>query len=375
MRFALWGCLLAGSSAMIAGCRSADSALPAATQTLQARVVQSQQLELPVQLRATGTVHAKEMAVVSAQVIGRIKQVLVREGDLVHAGQTLVVLDDSALRASLEQSQADVVAAQHAQAAAQANSALAASTLARYKQLESQRSVSLQEIDEVSRRAEEATANLDAQRALADSARARESGAHVMLAYTRLIAPFSGVVTSRMADPGTMAGPGVPLLQIDHAGPLQLQVGVDESVIGGIHRGMQVPVSIAGSSGGEIAGTVADVLPAADVTSHSFQVKIDLPSSISLHVGMYGSAAFGNGVRQAILVPRSAIVARGSLSCVYALDAQGVAQLRYVTVGSQQGNLVEVLSGVASAEKLVDAPSDRELAGKRIVDSENGAKR
>jgi multidrug efflux pump subunit AcrA (membrane-fusion protein) len=81
---------------------------------------------------------------------------------------------------------------------------------------------------------------------------------------------------------------------------------------------------------------------------------------------MYGTAEFANGTRQAILIPRSAVVARGSLNCVYVLDGQGIAQLRYITLGGAQGNLVEVLSGVSAGEKLIDAPSDRDLAGKRI---------
>ena len=66
------------------------------------------------------------------------------------------------------------------------------------------------------------------------------------------------------------------------------------------------------------------------------------------------------------LIPRSAVVARGSLNCAYVLDGQGIAQLRSITLGAEQGNLVEVLSGVSAGEKLVDAPADRDLAGKRI---------
>jgi hypothetical protein len=81
---------------------------------------------------------------------------------------------------------------------------------------------------------------------------------------------------------------------------------------------------------------------------------------------MYGTAEFANGVRQAILIPRSAVVSRGSLSCVYVLDGQGIAQLRYITLGAVQRDRFEVLSGVSAGEKLVDAPSDRDLAGKRI---------
>jgi RND family efflux transporter MFP subunit len=372
MKNVIWASLLAASAAMIAGCHGGESAAtPGTAQTTQARVVESREQEVPVNLRSTGTVHARETAVVSAQVMGRIQQVLVREGDSVRAGQTLVVLDDAALRSQVEQAQAGVKAAVNGQAAAQTNAALAASTLDRYKQLESEKSVSPQEMDEVSRRAEAAAAGLEAVRAQTDAARAQEKGARTMMSYTRLVAPFAGVVTARMADPGTMAAPGVPLIQVDQAGALQLDATVDESAIGAIHNGMKVQVAIDGgasTSGGgtNLDGRVAEIVPAADPSSHSFLVKIDLPSSSQTRAGMYGTAEFANGAKQAILIPRSAVVSRGSLNCVYVLDGQGIAQLRYLTLGAPQGNLVEVLSGVSAGEKLVDAPSDRDLAGKRI---------
>ena len=366
MKTVLWASLLAVTAAMVAGCHGTDSASPAVVQNVQARVVESQVQEVPVNLRSTGTVHAKETAVVSAQVMGRIQQVMVHEGDSVRAGQTLVVLDDAALRAALEQAQAGLKAAQNAQAEAQINASLATSTLDRYKQLESEKSVSPQEMDEVSRRAEAAEANLEAVRAQTGEARAQVNGAHTMLGYTLLAAPFSGIVTARMVDPGTMAAPGVPLIQVDQAGALQLQASVDESAIGAVHKGMKVQVAIDGAGSTSMTGTVAEIVPAADPSSHSFLVKIDLPSSTQLRAGMYGTAEFANGSRQAILIPRSAVVLRGSLACAYVLDGQGIAQLRYLTLGAAQGNLVEVLSGISSGEKLVDAPSDRDLGGKRI---------
>jgi RND family efflux transporter MFP subunit len=365
MKKLLWAGLLVASAAMIAGCHGGDSVSPSAAQTMQARVVESQLQQVPEILRSTGIVHARETAVVSAQVMARIQQVLVREGDSVRTGQTLVLLDDAAMRAQVEQAEAGVKAAQDAQTAAQSNAALATSTLARYKQLESEKSVSPQEMDEVSRRAEAAAANLESARAQTEAARALDSGARTMRNYSRLVAPFAGVVTARMADPGTMAAPGVPLLQVDQDGALQLDATVDESAIASIHEGMKVPVEIGGSIM-NLAGTVAEILPAADPSSHSFMVKIDLLSSSQARAGMYGTAEFANGVRNAILVPRSAVVARGSLSCVYVLDSRGIAQLRYLTLGAMQGNLVEVLSGVSAGEKLIDAPADRDLAGKRI---------
>ncbi len=366
MKRVFTSCLLAASAALMSGCHGNEPTSPAAVQTAQARVVESQQQQVPLNVRATGTVHARETAVVSAQVMGRIQQVLVREGDSVRAGQTLVVLDDAALRASAEQAQAGVKAAQDEQAAAQTDAKLAASTLDRYRQLQAEKSVSPQEMDEVVQRAEASSARLETVRAQTDAARSQESGAHTMLSYTRLVAPFAGIVTARLADPGTMASPGVPLLQVDQAGALQLEATVDESAIAAIHKGMKAQVAIDGASSADLAGIVAEIDPAADPASHSFLVKIDLPSFSQLRAGMYGTAEFANGVRQAIVIPRSTVVMRGSLACAYVLDGQGIAQLRSLTLGATQGGFVEVLSGISAGEKLVDAPSDRDFAGKRI---------
>lgn len=357
--------VLAVAAALLGGCHDGEPASPA-IQTAQAKLVESQQQQVPVTLKTTGTVHARETAMVSAQVMGRIQQVLVREGDTVRAGQTLAVLDDAALRASAMQAKAGVKAAHDQETAAETQAKLAESTLARYKQLETQKSVSPQEMDVVTRQAQAADAQLEAMRAQAEAARAQESAARTMLGYTRLVASFSGVVTARMADPGTMATPGQPLLQVDRAGTLQLQTTVDESVIGIVHNGMKVPVTIDGAGSAALPGVVAEIVPAADPASHSFLVKINLPSSSPLRAGMYGTANFDNGEKQAILIPRSAVVMRGSLPCAYVLDSQGIAQLRYLTLGNPHGDRVEALSGVSAGEKLVDAPSDRDLAGKRI---------
>ena len=361
------GCFLAGTLTMLAGCRSdVAPATPSATQSVKSRVVESQLQQAPVNVRATGALHARETAVISAQVVGRIQQVAVHEGETVKAGQTLAILDDATLRASAEQADAAVAAAQQQQSAAQTNSDLASTTLARYKQLQAQKSVSPQEMDEISRRAEASVAQVDALKAQGNAARAQARGAHAMLSYTHIRAPFAGIVTARMADPGTLAAPGVPLLQVDSMGPLQLQVTVDESAIHAVHVGMKINVDIGGAPSAPAYGTVSQIVPVADPSSHTFLVKIDLPGSNQLRAGVYGTAEIPTGSRQTILVPSSAIIVRGSLAYAYVLDANGIAQLRYVTLGSTHGQSVEILSGISAGERLADEPGDRDLAGKRI---------
>ncbi len=366
MKLILSGCFLAAASVIVAGCHSDVTAKPAPAETVEAQVVESQLRQMPVNVNAVGTLHARETSILSAQVVGRVQQVLVREGDYVSAGQTLAILDDATLRATAEQADAAVAAAQNQQMAAKTNADLASSTLARYKMLQEQKSVSPQEMDEVTRRAEASNAQVAALNAQANAAKAQASGAHTMLQYTRIRAPFAGVITARMVDPGALAAPGVPLLQIDSDGPLQLQATIDESALAAVHIGMSVPVSVDGASIAGETGKMEEIVPAADPSSHTFLIKIGLTTSKQLRAGMYGTAEIPTGTHQAILVPGSAIVTRGSLPCAYVLDSNGIAQLRYVTTGAAQGSMVEVLSGVSAGEKLIDNPADRDLAGKRI---------
>ena len=298
----------------------------------------------------------------------RAKQVLVREGDTVRAGQTLAVLDDATLRAAADQAEAAVKAAENQQAAAQTNADLAASTLARYKQLQAQKSVSPQEMDEVARaggRFCSAGGRACARRPTRP--KLRKAALAPCLAMHGLTAPFAGVVTARMADPGRWLRPVCRFSKSISAGPLQLQATVDESAIGSVRKGMKIDVSIDGAPSLDPAGTVSEIVPAADPHEPQFSCQ---DRSARPRPGC-GPACTQRprllqAAAQAIFAPRSAVVMRGSLPCAYVLDGNGIAQLRYVTLGAQQGNMVEVLSGISAGERLVDDPGDRDLAGKRI---------
>ncbi|HEX4037682.1 MAG TPA: efflux RND transporter periplasmic adaptor subunit [Acidobacteriaceae bacterium] len=352
--------------AVLLGC-SHSTAAPAPPPTVQARVVRSVLRSAPQAIEITGTLHARETAILSAQMPGHIRAVLVRAGDRVRAGQLLVAIDDAAAQSAVNQAAAGEVAARQQQLAGQAEASLAAETLVRYQILKEQKSVSPQEFDEVQKRSEAAELRVASFAARSDEAKAAVAGARAQLGYASLRAPFAGVVTARMADPGTLAAPGVPLLQIDHDGPLQLDTTIDESLIGSVGLGMKMAVNLEGSEGGSITGTVGEIVPAADPASRSFLVKLDLPAGKDLRAGMYATAEVPGRSKPMILVPQSAVVQRGSMACVYALDANGIAQLRYVTLGGAQGDQIEILSGVAAEETLVDQPGDRDLAGQRIA--------
>jgi multidrug efflux pump subunit AcrA (membrane-fusion protein) len=129
---------------------------------------------------------------------------------------------------------------------------------------------------------------------------------------------------------------------------------------------MAVGVKIASLSPQLLQGRVAEIDPAADPSSHSFLVKINLPAAPGLRSGMYGTAKVAHGRRSALLVPQMAVVTHGSLHSLWVLDANHIASLRYVTLGAAQDGEVEVLSGLSPGEQVVLSASDRELGGSRI---------
>ncbi|MCL6462986.1 MAG: efflux RND transporter periplasmic adaptor subunit [Bacillota bacterium] len=348
------------------GCHGPSPASSSASSVVRAHEVQSRAVEAPQWVRVTGTIHARDTAVISAQISARILNVLVREGDTVHAGQLLLVLDDQTLRAGTAQAQAALAAARDQQQAAQSEADLAVGTLARYKLLQQEKSVSPQEFDEVEKHAQAAQQRLSALKAQVQAAQAVLQAARNEQDHAHLRAPFAGVITLRLADPGTLALPGAPLLQLDKAGPLQLDIHVDESLIAAVHPGQSVPVEVPGAGANKITATVDRTVPAADPSTRSFVVKLNLPPSPGLKAGMFASAWIANGTHTVITIPETALVTRGSLSYVYVVDAQGTAQLRYVTTGNTSDGSVSVLSGLNSGETLVDAPGDQDLSGKKI---------
>lgn len=353
-------------SAAFTGCRHEAQDVHASATVTGLQIAEVRAAQISDAAPIVGTVEAKESASLSAQVIGRVTAVLVHEGEAVRAGQVLVRIDDAQARAGVDHAQSSVAAAEHYLDAAKSQAALAASTLARYQVLREQKSVSPQEFDEVSRRSEEASAQLAAAQANLEAQKASAGSAGTLAGYSTITAPFAGLVTARHVDPGALASPGVALVDIDRAGPLQLVVSVDESLLRNIEPGSPFVVSIPAISPDPVSARVAQIVPAADTTSHSFTVKIDLPASAYLRAGMYGTTSISSSTRNALFIPRSALVEHGTIHSIWVLDAQHVASLRYVTLGPEMGSNVEILSGVNAGEQIVLSPGDRELGGSRI---------
>jgi RND family efflux transporter MFP subunit len=360
--------LIAISCGALAGCTNERRAELTAPDTISnVLVIDVRKVKVPDWLEAVGTVRAAQTSQVASQMMGNIVEIRAREGDRVESGQILAAIDDSQLSAAVEQATAATTAAQEEVSAADSDVALAEATLKRYQQLYEKKSVSPQEFDEIKARYQSAEARRDMTRAGQSQANAALTQARTSLGYTRIRAPFAGVVTGKKADVGTLASPGMPLFTLEDTRSYRLEVTVDESEIRLVRTGQLSPVTIDALGNTRVSGKVMQIVPAADPASRSVLVKVDLPADPRLRSGLFGRAHFARGERSALMIPSTSVVERGQLEGVYVLDATQIAGLRYVTLGKSAGEKVEVLSGLQDGEKLVAAPGARELGGKRIA--------
>lgn len=180
---------------------------------------------------------------------------------------------------------------------------------------------------------------------------AAEAEAKTMLGYTEIVAPFSGIITRKLADVGDLAAPGKTLLQMENPATLRLEADVPAALIGNLKLGDRLKEHIAGVTN-ETAGTVAEMSPAADPNSRTFLVKLDLPDVPGLRSGQFGRVAVPVGEVSAIRVPVSTVIQRGQMELVFVVT-NNRAQLRLVKTGARVGDEVEVVSGLDSGEQIV----------------------
>jgi len=323
---------------------------------------------------AGGVVQARTTAAIAARVVAPVREVRVLPGDRVRKGQVLVVLDGDDLAAAARAARSAAVAAdQGAKAsAAELQAEEAALTLARASHdriaaLQARRSATLQELDEAiatlrsaEARVEGASARVLQARSTLDGARAASDRAKITDSFTTIAAPFDGVVTEKMVEPGNLASPDRPLLRLEDTSEFRLEVRVDESHAEEIRKGASVPVFL-GTAASAVNGTVVEVSRAVDADARAFVVKIALPDVPGLRSGAFGKARFRASARRALTIPASAIVRRGQLTSVFVIDS-GRARTRLVNVSES-----EVLAGLTESELVILSPPAGLIDGRRVT--------
>jgi RND family efflux transporter MFP subunit len=354
-----------------------ETSEPDAREPIPVTVAAVAAMDTAERLEAGGVVTARESAAISSRIVAPVARVHVTAGDRVRAGDVLVTLDARDVAERAEQARAGALAAEKMlaqvrleQSAAQAEHRLAAAWHERIAALHARKAATDHERDEAEARLATAAARLAGTQAAIDGADAQLAAARAAgrvgtatESFTDVRAPFDGLVSERLTDPGNLATPGLALLRIESDGARQVVARVDEARAGYLQVGDAVSVSIGDSS---FDGVVAEVARAVGTDQRAFTIEVGLPPAVTARTGSFARLVFAGAPRRALFVAADAVQRHGQVSSVYVVE-DGVARLRLIQAGASTPDGVEVLAGLDAGESVVISPLARLTDGARVT--------
>jgi RND family efflux transporter MFP subunit len=308
------------------------------TQTLAKDVefVAVKRIQLDTKVVLNGYVEAVNEATVSAQVNAKVKKIYVDVDDQVTLGKVLIELDDSELKAQLAKANASLKVAQ-------ANATQAKSEYNRLKGLTSDSFVSENDMAKATSALEVANANISL-------AKAQISEVKQQLTYTKIIAPYSGVVTARHIEEGETANFGQAMLTGFAINQNRLIVHVPNSLVADIDATKSLLAQTSDGFWNEL--TSLTIAPNLDKDTHTLLVRANIDkNTFNQRPGSFIKVAVKTDPRSALVVPSGAVFNQGDLSAVYVKIGEQYV-LRQVVLGDTNKQMVEILSGLSEQDRV-----------------------
>jgi RND family efflux transporter MFP subunit len=330
-------------------------------------------------LQATGYVTARRSATVSAQITGTLTQVLIEEGEHVKQGQVLARLDDTQYRAGLLQAEASLASAQAALAQIQAQLGQAKRDLVRNEDLVDRHLVADQVVEQSRTQVDMLTGQVATQLKQIEVAKANVKSAQVLIDYTTVHAPFSGVVTYKGAQVGEIVSPmatggytrtGVgTIVDMDS---LEIEVDVNEAYINRVQPNQPATATLDAYPDWSIPAHVIAIIPTADRSKATVKVRVAFDQKdarilpdMGVRVSFQSKQSAGEPPPKGVLVPASSIVQRDGKSVVFVVDGDSV-HAQTVSAGQSFGDL-KLVQEVAAGAHLVRTPPEQMGNGARIT--------
>ena len=352
------GLLVAGTLPRLAQsrARNAERAQVNAAPTVYTEKVSSDTAGTPFEL--PGTITGLHETPIFARANGFVRSLRVDIGSVVRAGDTLLVLDMPEVR-----EQARQLTALREQA--EASATLTRATLNRWKQLAEQGVVTPQELDERQAQFNVAEANVRA-------ARANLANVREVLRFGALVAPFSGVVTTRAVDRGSLVMAGAaatarPLLTLVQTDTLRVMLQIPQNAAPRVRSGMTADVLVRELGDSLFRGTVVRTAGAIDQTTRTLLTEVHVPNrERALLPGMYAQVSIKVPATGASLrIPAIALIVRAEGTLVARVE-HGIVHLAPVTLGRDFGTSVEALEGVKAGDALVVNPAESIADGMKV---------
>ena len=323
-------------------------------------------------LNASGYVVARREATVSAKVTGKVMDVLIEEGHPVKVGQILAHLDDSQARATLALAEAQLAASKKSMAEDEAKLTEEELTLQRRKSLLEQKVVGQAEVDDAQSVVDSTKARIEFARQQITVSERQVELQKTNLADMVVRAPFSGVVISKDAQPGEMISPAAAgggftrtgIGTIVDMASLEIEVDVSETYINRVTPNQKVEAVLDAYPDWQIPARVLTTIPSADRQKATVKVRIafdQLDPRILPDMGVKVSflkeappPSAGAARAPRVVVPKTAIHNADGRSIVFVVKEDRV-ERRAVSVGLENGDQVELVSGVSAGERVVVA--------------------
>jgi RND family efflux transporter MFP subunit len=315
-------------------------------------------------LTLPATLQALQSAPIYARTSGYIRKWFVDIGDPVRPGQLLAVIDAPEVDQQLAAARADLQTAR-------ANQQLAATTATRWQTMLGKDAVSKQETDEK-------VGDLAAKSALANAARANVSRLQYQQGFTRLTAPFAGVVTTRSTDIGALVTAGsaasAPLFTVSDVSKIRAFVKVPQAYSAQVHPGMEVQLTLPEYPGRTFKAVMTRSADAVDTSSGTVLVELLADNNDrALKPGAYSQATFPiGGAGTAVELPASAMIIGKNGTQVAVLDTGGTVRLKTVTIGRDLGDRVQISAGLTPADQVIDNPPDSIQSGDKVQVARGG---
>ena len=334
-----------------------------------------------------GTVSADKTLQLTAQMPGRIARIAGEEGDAFESGTVLVELDDSALLARLEAAAAsrDAAAADIRNARVQLqrelysprsnSSGSAPGGMGMPAMMDQAFTNPMQSMMGMRNRGSERASDLvGAETALAQAiTRYKSAVANIkeiqsLLRDTQGVAQFSGVIQDVHVEVGDTVQPGQPLLDFSESAALKVEADLPVRLSRTLQPGQTLDVALGDSL---LQAPVSRIHPVADPRQNTVRIELELDIASGATPGQYVEIRVPDnaaGVPAQLTIPKSAVITKGGLPLVYAIDREGKARLRVVRLGNApDGRSQIVLSGVNVGDLLVDQPPPGLRAGTQIM--------
>jgi RND family efflux transporter MFP subunit len=284
------------------------------------------------------SVEAKQATIISSRILARIDTILVRAGDKVKQGDPLIQLEKSDLESQVLQAKQNINALNARYKEAKQN-------FDRSKELLKKQLVSTFTFDK-------ARADYQSIMAQLTSAEQGLAQAKTTLSYATLVAPISGLIVDRFAEPGNTAQAGAKLLSLYNPLSLRVEAQVREKLALSLILGQEINIELP-SVNKTILGQVEEIVPAANTGSRSFLIKARIPYHESLLPGMYARVLIPAGEQVKLNIPVDKVAHVGQLDFVWLYIDNNV-QRRFVRLGKVQPNeMVTVISGLAIDDELI----------------------